>query len=282
MASLGSDFLGGATPLRLEEEQDKSSCTTGLICEVAYPDAMSLELSGSESTGASETSVESDWTSTAAASGDFPEAGLDTSLPPQNFAVVTPGIYRSSYPQPHNYNYLAGLKLKTVITLVQKEMPQGFQSFIEENGIRHWVFDMAGTKKAEIPSDMMQSIISLVTDETNYPLLIHCNQGRHRTGCVVGVLRKLHGWDTSEILVEYETYAWPKVRETDVQYLSTFRLVATPRDVAPRKSEPSALTVSHFLLLTLIAALSLCIWLLTLRSTVPHSPRPPTARKDES
>lgn len=34
---------------------------------------------------------------------------------PLNFGVVIPGVYRSSYPKPRDYEYIQGLKLKTVV-----------------------------------------------------------------------------------------------------------------------------------------------------------------------
>jgi tyrosine-protein phosphatase SIW14 len=164
-------------------------------------------------------------------------------------------------------------------TLVQKDQPEGFQSFIDGSGIRHEVFNMIGTKKADIPVAMMQSILRLVVDKRNYPLLIHCNHGKHRTGCVVGVLRKFNGWDTPSILAEYTKYAEPKIRETDVKYLTDFKLSNLRRMVA-RKLEDQPLSIGSFLLLTLVAGFSLCIWVLSLKFGI-CVPRPPP-RRDES
>lgn len=38
-----------------------------------------------------------------------------SSFPPENFGIVAPGIYRSSYPQPHDFPYLQRLQLKTIM-----------------------------------------------------------------------------------------------------------------------------------------------------------------------
>ncbi|KAI0125099.1 tyrosine phosphatase family-domain-containing protein [Xylariales sp. AK1849] len=203
---------------------------------------------------------------------------LISMVQPQNFGFVIPGVYRSSYPQSQDYPYLRGLKLKTIITLVQRELPEGFQTFMDENGIRHQVFGMTGTKKEEIPLAMMRSIIGLVIDKRNHPILIHCKQGRHRTGCVVGVLRKFHGWDTHSVLAEYEKYAHPKVRETDVKYLSDFKM-ANLRHVVARKLEDQPLTISQFLFLVIVAAISLCVWSLTLYRVVSLPSPPPRRQK---
>ncbi|KAF3013243.1 hypothetical protein E8E14_007609 [Neopestalotiopsis sp. 37M] len=185
-------------------------------------------------------------------------------LPPQNFASVVPGVYRSSYPQAHDLGYLKTLNLKTVVTLVEKEIPEGYRAFLDESGIKHIVFGMAGTKKADIPLPMMSSIISLISDKQNHPMLVHCNQGKHRTGCVVGVLRRFHGWDTQAILDEYTSFAEPKVRPTDVQYLREFQLVNLRHIVAHRQdSVESTLSINHFVLLYVVVVACIILWILT-------------------
>ncbi|KAI0428772.1 tyrosine phosphatase family-domain-containing protein [Xylaria sp. FL1042] len=144
--------------------------------------------------------------------------------PPVNFATVSEGLYRSGYPETADYPFIQSLKLKTIVSLVNKELPDGYQTFIQDNQITHKIFAMAGTKKEEIPIEMMRSIYTVVSDRKNYPLLIHCNHGRHRTGCVVGVLRKSNQWSMKRILDEYTTFAESKVRDVDIKYLADFEL----------------------------------------------------------
>lgn len=61
---------------------------------------------------------------------------------------------------------------------MQKDFPQGYGAFLEKNSIQHAVFDMKGTKKEEIPITTMKSILRVVLDRRNHPLLIHCNHGK--------------------------------------------------------------------------------------------------------
>jgi tyrosine-protein phosphatase SIW14 len=61
---------------------------------------------------------------------------------------------------------------------VQKDFPKGYDVFLQKNGIRHCVFDMKGTKKEAIPIKTMKSILRMVLDRRNHPLLIHCNHGK--------------------------------------------------------------------------------------------------------
>ncbi|EMT64735.1 hypothetical protein FOC4_g10007418 [Fusarium odoratissimum] len=141
---------------------------------------------------------------------------------PHNFGVVIPGVYRSSFPRSHDFEYLKGLGLKTIVTLVRKEeLDHDLETFVQREGIRQVVFNMKGTKKEAIPLGTMKAILSIVLDKSNYPLLIHCNHGKHRTGCVVGVVRKIAGWDAESVGAGY---AEPKARECDVNYLDDFQV----------------------------------------------------------
>jgi tyrosine-protein phosphatase SIW14 len=63
---------------------------------------------------------------------------------------------------------------------VRKKEDPGYVSFLEENGIKHHVVDMKGTKKETIPLELMRHILRIVLNKENYPLLIHCNRGRVR------------------------------------------------------------------------------------------------------
>jgi tyrosine-protein phosphatase SIW14 len=102
------------------------------------------------------------------------------------------------------------------------------------NHITHKIFDMTGTKKEEIPIELMRDVQAVVSKRENYPLLIHCNHGKHRTGCVIGVFRKCNMWDTERIIDEYRSFAAPKVRETDLKYLKEFKLTSLLLQPQPR------------------------------------------------
>ncbi|KAL6920512.1 hypothetical protein ACHAPO_007155 [Fusarium lateritium] len=144
---------------------------------------------------------------------------------PFNFGIVIPGVYRSSFPKSHDFEYIKGLGLKTIVSLVKKdELDHDLETFITREGIQQVVFNMKGTKKEAIPLDTMKGILDVVLDKSNYPLLIHCNHGKHRTGCVVGIVRKITGWDIARVVAEYNTYAEPKVRECDVTYIQGFEV----------------------------------------------------------
>lgn len=154
-------------------------------------------------------------------------------------------------------------------TLVKKdELDHHLETFVTSNGIRQIIFNMKGTKKEAIPPKTMKAILSVILDRQNHPLLIHCNHGKHRTGCVVGVVRKLSGWNTESVIDEYRSYAQPKIRECDVAYLEAFQIsslreVPASRqvgDLASVRSPPKQRTFLRALILSVVV---LGIWMLS-------------------
>ncbi|KAB8288860.1 hypothetical protein EYC80_010763 [Monilinia laxa] len=144
---------------------------------------------------------------------------------PLNFGVIVPNaIYRSSFPQEEDFGYLTSLGLKSIVTLVKKEFSPAFLAFIEAQGIRHYVIEMQGTKKVEIPEHIMNQIMRISLDKENHPLLIHCNHGKHRTGCAAAIIRHVSGWGVPSIVEEYKRYAEPKAREVDIKYITEYKV----------------------------------------------------------
>lgn len=63
-------------------------------------------------------------------------------------------------------------------TLVEKEAPNGFHAFLQENGIHHRVMVIEATKKQDIEDSIMVSLMEVIMNPMNHPILIHCNQGK--------------------------------------------------------------------------------------------------------
>ncbi|GAA5960436.1 hypothetical protein JCM3765_007513 [Sporobolomyces pararoseus] len=148
-----------------------------------------------------------------------------TVFPPENFAIVVPGIFRSSFPRKKNFDFLKSLGLKSVLTLIQDEYPQENLDFLEQEGIQLFQFPIPGNKEpfVHIPDDKIVSAMAVILDSRNHPLLIHCNKGKHRTGCLVGVLRRLQTWSLTAIFEEYRRFSHPKSRQMDLQFIEAFK-----------------------------------------------------------
>jgi tyrosine-protein phosphatase SIW14 len=136
------------------------------------------------------------------------------------------------------------------------------ETFLAEKGIRQIIFNMKGTKKEAIPLQTMESILNIVLDKAKYPLMLHCNHGKHRTGCVVGVIRKISGWETSNVLDEYKAFAEPKARECDLDYIKTFQ-VSSLHSLQPSRGgqvSRSAMESRAFYRSLLVSFLVLILW----------------------
>lgn len=144
--------------------------------------------------------------------------------PPENFAPVINNIYRSSFPQQPNFLFLKTLNLKSVLCLIPEEYPQSHEEFFESEGIQLFHLGMAGNKEpfVIISSDLITEAIKIVLNPANQPILIHCNRGKHRTGCLVGVLRRLQKWSLTIIFDEYRKFAAPKERPMDQQFIELY------------------------------------------------------------
>lgn len=143
---------------------------------------------------------------------------------PVNFAQVGPGIYRASYPQAAHFSALQPLQLKSIITFVPGEILPDYQSFMRTEGIKHHQIHVLANKDPDVytSDDVVNQIIKLMLDPLTHPILIHCNKGKHRTGCMAACFRKVTGWSLDACLAEYEKYARPKGRALDMDFIARF------------------------------------------------------------
>ncbi|KAI9094620.1 putative tyrosine-protein phosphatase At1g05000 [Phlyctochytrium arcticum] len=148
----------------------------------------------------------------------------DEIYPTENFSMIVKGVYRSAFPKKKNFGFLKKLGLKSVLTLILEDYPDQNRRFMEENGIELFQFGVAGNKEpfVDIPEDTICAALSVILDRRNHPLLIHCNKGKHRTGCLVGCLRKLQHWSHTSIFDEYRRFSHPKSRSMDQQFIELF------------------------------------------------------------
>jgi tyrosine-protein phosphatase SIW14 len=150
-------------------------------------------------------------------------ARLHSRIPPRNFGAVTDHqIYRSGFPEARNLDFMRGLNIKTLLCFVETEPCVEYTTYISDNAITRKRIDIATNKEGNvnITTDSVCEALLTVLDVGNYPLHIHCNQGRHRTGCIIACMRKVQGWPISAILSEYETYANPKMRPGDIDFIA--------------------------------------------------------------
>jgi tyrosine-protein phosphatase SIW14 len=151
---------------------------------------------------------------------------LQSLVPPFNFGSVLHGaIYRSSYPKEENYDFLKDLGLKTILTLVPEPLSPEYEGFMKDAGIQHFHVHIRANKgEIRVESCQMSRALRLIMDPSNHPMLVHCNKGKHRTGCTIACFRRILGNDSEAVLEEYHSYAGKKSRAFDELFFENFNL----------------------------------------------------------
>ena len=131
------------------------------------------------------------------------------SVPPLNFAMVSPGVFRSGYPNPRNFPFLSSLRLKTIIHLGHEDYLAENAQFASDHGIQVLRIPVPGNVEpfVSMSDASICEALQAMLNENNQPVLVHCNKGKYRTGCVVGCYRKLFSWSLTSIFEEYRRHA---------------------------------------------------------------------------
>eukprot|EP01116_Phalansterium_solitarium_P012185 TRINITY_DN28236_c0_g1_i1.p1 TRINITY_DN28236_c0_g1~~TRINITY_DN28236_c0_g1_i1.p1 ORF type:complete len:190 (-),score=22.14 TRINITY_DN28236_c0_g1_i1:166-660(-) len=156
-------------------------------------------------------------------------------IPPLNFGFVEDDLYRSGQPNELNFPFLEKLHLKKIIWLSAEDPSEQLEQFVEEQEIG---FINLGQDNEQLNSwspiseEVVISALKLILDPKNYPLMVMDGLGRHRSGLVIGCLRKLQRWNLTSIFEEYRRYAGTKVRLMNEQFIELFDtdLVSVPEN----------------------------------------------------
>ena len=136
-----------------------------------------------------------------------PLTPCDTCIPGvTNFAKVSPALWRGAQPTARGFKALEAAGVKTIVNLRYEhdDLPL-----------------LAGTrlKYLWLPSrtwDPEKTTIVLflkaVADTANWPVYVHCAQGRDRTGyCVASYRMVVQGWSADEAIAEMDNFRFNKI-----------------------------------------------------------------------
>ncbi|KAK0548439.1 peroxisome assembly protein (Peroxin-2) [Tilletia horrida] len=146
-------------------------------------------------------------------------------VPPLNFDLVAPGVYRSGHPNERNFDFLERLGLRSIMYLANEDYRDNVRSWAESIGLQTFHFRVEVNKEpfAEMEAHLVAAALSAVTDKRNLPMLIHCNKGKYRVGCLVGCLRRLQGWSHTSIFEEFARFAGNN-KIADQEFIEVFDL----------------------------------------------------------
>jgi protein tyrosine/serine phosphatase len=166
----------------------------------------------------------------------------------RNFHVVQEGVlYRSGQlPFPRLKEVVATHGFRTVICLREgdKDDDKYEEKWVKARGLnfvrippRQWTFDASG----KAPGDQSVAEFRKVMDDpANYPVLVHCYAGIHRTGVMCAVFRMdYQGWTNEEAMAEMRTMGYTMLddHEDVLGYLIRYH---PPRDAKGVRVLPAA------------------------------------------
>lgn len=134
-----------------------------------------------------------------------------------------------------NFSFLQTLHLKTVVYLSLDSPSPILAEFLKEQGIEFR--QVAGGETTSVAAQRVSEQFVLdalhaILNPSCYPLIIMCNLGRHRTGTVIGCLRRLQKWSLSSIFDEFRRFTGSKSSPLHEQFIELFdtELVEIPDD----------------------------------------------------
>ncbi len=121
-----------------------------------------------------------------------------------NFGKVTDFFYRGAQPKGGNYDQLASLGVKTVLDL--RNDPKDFAKSLSERARMKYI-NLPMSDKDYPTSDAVSKFLSIINNQENWPVYVHCAGGRHRTGIMTAVYRmSMEGWDINRAYAEMKNY----------------------------------------------------------------------------
>lgn len=122
-----------------------------------------------------------------------------------NFGRIDANYYRGAQPKGHDYQDLAALGVKTVISLTDGDQQPGEREMVEQAGMKFVHIPMK-TQAAPAPEQVRQ-FLSLVNNAASQPVFVHCVGGKHRTGVMTAVYRMTDDhWSPDQAFKEMKQY----------------------------------------------------------------------------
>ncbi len=114
-----------------------------------------------------------------------------------NFHQVDEQLYRGAQPTPGGIRRLAKLGINTIVNLrADDERSSAERDNARAAGLRY--FQVPFSRLGAPTDEQIERVLSLIGDEANGKVFVHCQRGADRTGTVIAVYRISHdGW-TSE------------------------------------------------------------------------------------
>ena len=124
----------------------------------------------------------------------------------ENFGKVNENYYRGAQPTAEGFAELKKLGIKTVINLRKDSEPEE-PEWVRAQGMQYFNIPLRASRPAT--AEQTEYFLKLVNDPNNWPVFVHCEGGRHRTGALSAVYRITHdGWTADQAYDEMKSYGF--------------------------------------------------------------------------
>ena len=145
----------------------------------------------------------------------------------RNFHQVNDHIYRGAQPAVWGYKTLASLGVRTVIDLRGEGISEAVEEkLVKTNGMSFITVPLDGHKAPS--DDNIAKLLTILSDQSKWPVYIHCRRGADRTGTVVACYRIAHdNWDNQKALNEAKSYDMDPAQKLMQKFILQFH-ASTP------------------------------------------------------
>lgn len=135
-----------------------------------------------------------------------------------NFHQVDEHVYRGAQPDGQGFDGLAKIGIKTVIDL---RGANSEKSAVEHAGMHYVRLPWSGYKA---PADsQITAVLSLLNNNTAWPVFVHCRRGADRTGTAIACYRIVHDhWTNQQALAEARTFGMSSLEIAMQRYILRF------------------------------------------------------------
>jgi len=115
----------------------------------------------------------------------------------ENFAKVSPALWRGAQPTAEGFRSLEAAGVKTVINL------RGRHDDLPLLGGTNLKYVRSFARAWDPEEAELAEVLKVIADRDNWPVFVHCAQGRDRTGYVVATYRMfVDGWSADDAIRE--------------------------------------------------------------------------------
>jgi len=124
----------------------------------------------------------------------------------ENFAQVSPALYRGAQPTREGFVELKNRGIKTIVNLRSDDTDS---ELLKGLGLR---YINIGSSAWRIGDEQVVQFLKVVRDPANQPVFVHCHRGADRTGCAVGTYRIVEqNWPAEAAVGELHRFGFHEI-----------------------------------------------------------------------